>query len=148
MLRERAAVRAGQADELTVGIKAMSGTTISGSIISYTIASDGFTLTNLGTIGSSASVGVMVTGNNDTVINAGTIAGYNGVKFSGAGALTNALGGVIKAMGFNGFGVLLTASSAAENAGGIGGSGDPLLGGQITNQLSGTLSGGVGVERG
>jgi Hint domain len=128
----------------------MSGTTISGSIVSYTVSGDGFVLTNLGTIGSTALVGVTVNGNSDTVINDGTISGYDGVKFNGSGALTNALGGVIEGTGFNGFGVLLTAAGTVENAGSIIGGhlyGVRLeAGGSFTNDASGFITASAAFE--
>ena len=142
----------------------MASTTNSGSITSYKIGSDNFTLTNLGTIGSSASSAVAASGSGDTVANAGTIRGTAfgisaslgiNVTNSGAGAaiyggtagvyVTGEAGTIANAASIGGgtYGIALKAGGTVVNAGSISGSISVLLrdGGVLTNQSSGTIAG-------
>ena len=118
----------------------MSSVTISNSIASYIVASDNFTLTNLGTIGKAATA-VAVNGNADTVVNAGSIVGSNfGVQL-GANALTNQSGGTISGA----YGVVANNTASIVNYGGISGtlSGVNLVQGSLTNQSGGVILGGT-----
>src|SRR5579871_6239861 len=97
----------------------MPSTTITNSIASYLITSSNLTLTNLGTIGTSAAYGVAVTGTGDTVLNSGIVRGQTfGVTASTAVVLTNSVGALI----YGGTtGVYADATTSITNAGSIGG---------------------------
>ena len=122
----------------------MASTTNSGSIPSYTIGSDDFTLINTGTIGSSAAAGVTVGGTGDTVANAGTIAGARyGVTAAHYVAVTNAGAGALISGGTVGL-ALAGGGTIANLAGGtITGYDGVSLGAasMVTNASGGTIAG-------
>lgn len=122
----------------------MSSTTNNGSIASYTIGSVGFTLTNLGTIGT-ASTGsaVAASGGSDTVVNAGTIHGTTfGVTASLGISVTNTGAGAVIYGGADGVYVTGGAGSIT-NAASIGGGTFGIYlkaGGTVANQSGGTIT--------
>src|SRR5580693_7408330 len=74
----------------------MASTTNNGSIPSYTIGSADFTLTNTGTIGTSASTAVAASDSGDTVVNTGTIHGATfGISASNGISVTNSDAGAV-----------------------------------------------------
>jgi Hint domain len=75
----------------------MTSKTLTGSYASYVISTDSYTLTNLGTIGSSTvSNGLTATGAADSVVNTGIIlGGNNAVAASDGLSLTNQSGAII-----------------------------------------------------
>lgn len=122
----------------------MSDTTISSSVASYAFVSGNVTLTNLGTIGSSAAAGVVATSAGDTVINAGTIRGKTfGLSASLGLAVTNSGAGADIYGGTDG--VYVTGGGATiVNAASIGGAAFGLnlrAAAQVTNQSGGSISG-------
>ena len=122
----------------------MSGTTITGSIASFTIGSASYTLTNQGTIGGSAVAGVTATGSGDAVYNAGTIRGANfGIVASQYLAVVNTGAGALIAGAA--LGVALGGGGAIDNQAGatISGYNGVSLGaaGMVTNAAGGTIDG-------
>ena len=123
----------------------MPNVTLTGSYAGYAFTSAGYTLTNLGTIGSG---GLLVTGAGDTAINEAQIAGAGtGVYFAAypGMAMTNDAGATISGTGF---GVYFKGTATVVNAGSIAG-GDVArdfgvylrAAGLVTNDVGGTISG-------
>jgi hypothetical protein len=124
----------------------MSGTTNTGSIASFAIGSDDFTLTNLGTIGTAASTAVGASGSGDTVVNAGTVRGATfGISASNGIGVTNSGAGAVIYGGANGVYVAGAAGSILNTASIGGGTYGIELkaGGTVTNALGGTVTGGA-----
>jgi hypothetical protein len=141
--------------------------TIPPSTASYTLSANGTTATNAGTRGQSIngqSVGIYISGSNDTLVNTGTIIGgytnsgtslFAGVAVNTAtgDSVTNQVGGLIEntyalAAGivfYNAQGTVTNAGTIIGGVGTPGGSGDGIAlwaGGSVTNLSTGTISGG------
>jgi len=142
-----------------------TGTTHSAT---YTLSSSTVTAVNAGTVGSTgANAGVYITGNNDTLTNSGVIrggqvdSGPNGALIVSTGAgdtVTNQSGAVIQGYGNNVTGIYFVTAGTIINSGTIssgegppGGSANGILlnvGGVVTNNSTGTISGGGVYARG